>query len=175
MGRIWSHSAKDTVGKDGDNFLCYSRNTFDASLPGKYRRCCNYPFNSYWTYQFLIVLLNWFPRWHTRFDSCTGKFAVTFVHESRKNPDCVAHAPEDRTMDDNQPGIIIQFNQLEWINNELKKKMYRYPSGGSSKANTLRRSQRHSQRSADSAMSDSAVSRSSYSPSDQESKYFLNK
>ncbi|XP_046643077.1 TWiK family of potassium channels protein 9-like [Daphnia pulicaria] len=44
------------------------------------------------------------------------------------------------------------------------------PAG--SKVNSLRRSQRYSQRSADSAMSDSAVSRSSYSETDQESKFY---
>lgn len=49
---------------------------------------------------------------------------------------------------------------------------YQSSAGGppGSKVNSLRRSQRYSQRSADSAMSDSAVSRSSYSETDQESK-----
>jgi len=42
----------------------------------------------------------------------------------------------------------------------------------SSRPNSLRRSQRLSQRSADSAMSDSALSRSSYSASDIESKFY---
>ncbi|XP_032777866.2 LOW QUALITY PROTEIN: uncharacterized protein LOC116916676 [Daphnia magna] len=44
--------------------------------------------------------------------------------------------------------------------------------GPGGKVNSLRRSQRFSQRSADSAMSDSAISRSSFSETDQESKFY---
>lgn len=47
----------------------------------------------------------------------------------------------------------------------------RYPSANRTPT-SLRRSQRASQRSADSAMSDSAVSQASYSASDQESRYY---